>query len=95
MTVNFYRVMLGRKSIFEDECISGGFIGVDFGIEEDLSFRLPDKWRDFNREFVPVFLTANPDKTKVSAGLACGALWTVAKGILKGDVVLCPDGEGA
>ena len=36
----------------------------------------------------------NPDKTKISAGLACGALWTVSKGIQQGDVVLCPDGMG-
>jgi len=44
--------------------------------------------------FVPVFLAAHPDKTKIGAGLACGALWTVSKGIKKGDVVLCPDGMG-
>jgi restriction system protein len=27
--------------------------------------------------------------------LACGALWTLSKGIQKGDVVLCPNGEGS
>jgi restriction system protein len=30
----------------------------------------------------------------VSAGLACGAIWTVSKGIKKGEFVLCPDGTG-
>jgi restriction system protein len=49
----------------------------------------------FNKQFIPVFLAANPDKNKIGAGLACGALWTVAKGIRKGDIVLCPDGAGA
>jgi restriction system protein len=35
-----------------------------------------------------------PGKSKIAAGLACGALWTVSKGIAKGDIVLCPDGTG-
>lgn len=41
-----------------------------------------------------MYLAARPDKSKISAGLACGALWTVSKGIKRGEVVLCPDGEG-
>lgn len=32
--------------------------------------------------------------TKIGAGLRCGALWTVSKGIAEGDVVLSPDGSG-
>src|SRR5438876_4761347 len=91
---NYYRVMLGKKSKFAEQCFVGNFIGADFGITEDLSQKLPD-WRAFNKQFIPVFLAGHPDKTKISAGLACGALWTVAKGIRKGDVVLCPDGAGA
>jgi restriction system protein len=92
---NYYRVMLGKGSAFANECFAGGFIGVDFDIEEDLSDKLPDDWRAFNKRFIPVFLARNPDRTKIGAGLACGALWNVAKGIQKGDVVLCPDGAGA
>jgi restriction system protein len=92
---NYYRVMLGKKSVFAEQCFAGNFIGADFGIAEDLSHKLPDEWRAFNKQFIPVFLAGRPDKTKIGAGLACGALWTVAKGIRKGDVVLCPDGAGA
>lgn len=91
---NYYRVMLGRKSIHAAECFAGNFIGTDFEITQDLSYRLPDEWRTFNREFIPIYLKNCPDKTKIGAGLACGALWTVSKGIAKGDVVLCPDGAG-
>jgi restriction system protein len=91
---NYYRVMLGRKSVHADECFSGNFIGTDFGINQDLTKKLPDEWRAFNKEFIPVFLAAHPDKTKIGAGLACGALWTVSKGIQKGDMVLSPDGAG-
>lgn len=92
---NYYRVMLGKKSVFAEECFNGNFIGVDFGIEQDLTNRLPEEWRAFNKEFIPVFLMARPEKTKIGAGLACGALWTVCKGIQKGDTVLCPDGKGS
>jgi restriction system protein len=91
---NYYRLMLGRKSAHAQDCFAGNFVGADFGIHEDLSRKLPDEWRAFNKQFIPTFLVKHPDKTKIGAGLACGALWTVAKGILKGDVVLCPDGAG-
>lgn len=91
---NYYRVMLGRKSVFAPECIAGGFIGGDYGIQQDLTGQLPEVWKAFNRQFIPIFLATHPDKTKVAAGLACGNLWTLAKGINREDVVLCPDGEG-
>lgn len=92
---SYYRIMLGRKSAHAQDCFAGSFIGTDFGINEDLSRKLPEAWREFNKQFIPVYLKARPDKTKISAGLACGALWTVSKGIKKGDVVLCPDGSGS
>lgn len=92
---NYYRVMLGKRSSHAAECLTGGFIGAGFGITEDLSRKLPEQWRDFNRQFIPVFLASHPDKTKIGAGLACGALWTVSKGIRPGDYVLSPDGTGS
>lgn len=91
---NYYRVMLGRLSVHAAECRAGGFIGADFGIHQNLSGQLSDEWRQFNAAFVPVFLAGHPGKSKIAAGLACGALWTIAKGIRDGDVVLCPDGAG-
>lgn len=90
----YYRVMLGRKSAHAAECFAGNFIGTDFDINEDLSRKLPEEWREFNKQFIPIFLTKHPERTKISAGLACGALWTVSKGIKKEDIVLCPDGTG-
>ena len=39
-------------------------------------------------------MKSHPGKSKVSAGLCCSFLWTVCKGIRKGDIVLCPDGSG-
>ena len=86
--------MLGRKSIHAESCFNGGFVGTDFDVHHDLSGRLPDNWRDFNKEFIPIYLESNPDKSKITAGLACGAIWTVSKGMDQGDIVLCPDGAG-
>lgn len=89
-----HRIMLGRQSVHAEECYAGNFIGADFDIDQDLSHKLPEEWRLFNQEFIPVYLGIHPGKTKIGAGLACGALWTVSKGIQKGDVVLCPDELG-
>lgn len=86
--------MLGAKSIYADQCYKEGFIGVDFDIKQDLTNDLPDNWRDFNKKFIPVWQNLHPDKKKVAAGLACGMLWTVCKGINRGDVVISPDGSG-
>jgi restriction system protein len=92
---SFYRVMAGRGSSLIDDCVAGGFIGCDFDIDRDLTGHLWEDWRQFNREFIPVFLEAVPGKTKVAAGLACGMLWTIAKGMNEGDFVLSPNGQGA
>ncbi len=87
--------MLGEKSRYAADCFAGNFIGTDFNIDIDLKDKLPDEWREFNKEFIPLWLSKNPGKTKIGAGLACGALWTVSKGLQKGAFVLCPDGGGS
>ena len=91
---NYYRVILGAKSKFAKECYDNGFIGADYGINQDLTNELTDNWRDFNEKFRDIWLQSHPDKTKVAAGLACGMLWTISKGYQIGDIVLCPDGNG-
>ena len=93
--VSYYRLMLGPKSIHASECIEGGFIGVDVEIRQDLGSEIPDNLKDFNARYRPLYLEANQHKTKGAAGLACGALWAVAKGMKPGDIVPCPDGDGS
>ena len=90
----YYRLMLGAKSKYAEDCFKGNFVGANFSIEQDLSNELPEHWRDFNKKFRQVYLDKFPDKTMVTAGLACGNLWVVCKGMKKGDVILCPDGTG-
>lgn len=90
----YYRVMLGKGSIYAAECFLKDFIGADFDIKENLTGKLPDNWRLFNQTFIPEFQKSHPDKSKVAAGSACITLWTISKGIKIGDIVLCPDGNG-
>jgi len=92
---NYYRIMLGAKSVYADECFKGNFIGVDFLKDIDFTGQLPNDWREFNHQFIPVYLQKHPDKKKVTAGLACATVWVLSKGILKGDIVLCPNGSGS
>lgn len=90
----YKRIMLGSKSMFAEKCYNEGFIGVDYQIREDLTNQFTDNWREFNKKFIPIWQSLHPDKKKVAAGLACGTLWTLGKGINSGDAVLCPDGKG-
>jgi len=80
--------------MYAEQCLKEKFIGADFEIHEDLTNKLPENWREFNHRYIPVFLQNNPGKTKIAAGLACGMLWTICKGISIGDIVLSPNGHG-
>ncbi|AKL73806.1 Protein of unknown function DUF91 [Actinobacteria bacterium IMCC26256] len=91
----YFLVRLGKQGVHSQLCAAEGFIGTDFDIHEDLSRKLPEEWRDFNKEFIPVLITQKPDRSKISAGLACGGLWQVSKGIKQGDIVLSPNGQGS
>ena len=90
----YNRVMLGRGSMYAKMCREGGYIGANFDVNVDLSDSLYENWRDFNAKFIPLWMENVPDKSKTSAGLACGFLWTIVKGLKMGDVVLSPSGEG-
>ena len=87
--------MLGPKSIYADQCFKENFIGANYDIAQNLTDHLFENWRDFNKMFIPIWMKIYPDKSKVAAGLACGMLWTICKGLKKGDVVLSPDGSGS
>jgi restriction system protein len=91
---SYYRIMLGRKGVYLDEAIAGGFIGAGWLSETDLSNELSGDWRSFNEKFRSIYLEQRPDSTKIAAGLACGMLFTICKGINTGDIVLSPDGKG-
>lgn len=92
--MKYNRIMPGAKSIYLQECLHDNFIGVDFGINEDISNYLSDDVKSFKERYRPLYLENRPDKSKVAAGLACGTIWTVCYNLKKGDIILCPDGKG-
>lgn len=88
------RVMLGEQSLHAEDCFREGVIGTDFGLEADLSQLLKDTWAESKKALTDLFRQAKPDRSPVSVGLACGAIWTVSKGIPEGGVVVSPTGQG-
>ncbi len=94
MIKNYYRLMLGKQSVHAALCFQEGFIGGDFTIARNLAADLSGGRQSFFQKIVPEFRGLHPERTKVGAGLACGSLWTIAKEIKIGDIVLCPDGGG-
>ena len=90
----YNRIMLGRGGMFSKQCREEGYIGANFDINTDLSDSLYENWRDFNAKFIPVWMENVPGKSKTAAGLACGFLWTIVKGLNIGDCVLSPSGQG-
>ena len=86
--MRYNRIMPGAKSTYLKECLSVGFIGVDFGINIDLSNDLRSDVKHFKDKYRPVYLETRPDKSKVAAGLACGSIWTVCCVLKKGDIVV-------
>ncbi|MDC3088151.1 endonuclease NucS [Alphaproteobacteria bacterium] len=93
MSKNYYRIMLGQGSKYAEECIENKWFGGGWKFKKDLVTSLPENWRDFNKLQIPVYLENHPGKSKVAAGLACGMLHTICKGIKKDDIVLSPDGN--
>ena len=80
MDRSYYRIMLGRKSAFATECHDECWFGGDWQISCDLTNELTENLREFNAKFIPIYFEANPGKSKVAAGLACGMLYTICKG---------------
>lgn len=88
--------MLGRGSEYLPQALEGAFIGADFGIAIDLSndLRVMEDWKTFNKKYIPEYLKVHPGKSKITAGLSCGFLWTISKAIKPGSIVLSPKGNG-
>jgi restriction system protein len=49
--------------------------------------------KKFNKIFIPKYLEEHPEKNRMAAAHACGSLWTISKGIVVGDIVICPNGS--
>lgn len=90
----YYRIFLGSGSEFLKECLEKGIIGINYSFHEPLTPYLSDAWTESRGKIKPTYLKYNPGKSPVGAGLASGALWTFGKGMQRGDLFFCPDGNG-
>ena len=76
-------------------CLSStGIYRCPHGIDQELTSLLGGEQREFTQQIRPTYQQVFPEKSKGSAGLACGFLWTISKGIQVGDIVLSPNGQG-
>ena len=89
----YYRVMLGDRGQHADDCLKRNYIGL-YDVTGDISNELSLEKKEFCRKLVPVFLESEPDRTKDGAKECLGYLYTLAKEIKEGDIVLCPNGKG-
>jgi len=80
---SFYRIMLGKQSVYAADCFAGNFIAFTL-LEKsigDVSQDLTEDWRHFNKIYIPKILAEHPERSKISAGLTSAFLWTISKGI--------------
>ena len=94
MSRRYNRIMLGQHGMYADHCYAHGFIGAGFLHDVDLTDDLLDTYQDFKKKYIPVWLSVNPEKSKTSAAISCGNLWTICKGLQVDDVVITPNGRG-
>ena len=49
---HYYRIMLGQKSIYAEEAYNGNYIGAGWLEDINLTNKLPDNWREFNKKYI-------------------------------------------
>jgi len=90
----YRRIRLGSQGSELKRCLEEGFAGLNYGLNEDLTGTFGSHWREFNQQYIPIWLDTHPDRSKTAAGLSCAALWTFCNELVEGDFILSPDAEG-
>ncbi|MGV8883977.1 MAG: endonuclease NucS domain-containing protein [Microbacteriaceae bacterium] len=91
---HYWMVRLGPSAAWAGELRDSGQIAVDFVGDIDLTPFLSSTPRPFHDAVQPLLRQRDPQRSKISLGLAVGNLWVATCSILKGDVVLSPLGDG-
>lgn len=90
----FYRVHLGSGGKFANECLAGNVIGIDFEIPIDFAGKFGNSWQEFNRSFILQYQAIHTESSRISAGIAAGAMYVIGQQMQDGDVVIAPVGNG-
>jgi restriction system protein len=88
---NHLKLKLGTKNIFFEKCYNEKFIGVGYDMDIDFKGKFPEKWKDFNKKYIPEYIERHPGASKIAAGLACATIWVVSNYLQVGDIVICPN----
>ena len=92
--MKFARLRTGKDHKWYDIFKKNDFVGVSYGLDIDISHNLLPNWKDFNRIYIDeVINRSNEPKSRVAAGLNCGVIWTLSKGLEINDVLMCQDKE--
>ena len=92
----YYRIYLGKGGVHTNAAKNEGFIGGGWEEKTNMTALLSGDWQYFHDKFIPIYQNSHGKNTsKIAAGSACGMLYTICKGIQKGDIVLSPDRNGS
>jgi len=89
---NYYRVVLGKKNAFAQQCVQEGFVGVDYNLP-DLSGLLSLGDEAFYDSISEELFKVLPDVTKIGNSLGTGVVNKLARRIRIGDFVICHMGD--
>lgn len=91
-SLKYLRLRTGRDHSWFDHFKKNNYVGVSFGLDVDISNHLYENWRDFNSKYIDLVIKkSNGEKSRVGAGLNCGVIWTLSKGIEIGATIICQD----
>ncbi len=89
---NYYRIILGKKNAFAQQCLAEGFVGIDFDIP-DLSPWLTLGEDAFYDKVADSYQSQHPAASKIKTSLVCGIIDKFARRMRIGDAVICSMGD--
>lgn len=92
--MKYARLRTGRDHKWFEIFKKESFVGVSYGLDVDISGDLYPNWKDFNRIYIDEIINRSSEpKSRVAAGLNCGVIWTLSKGLEINDILMCQDKE--
>jgi restriction system protein len=91
----YYKVMLGQAHSLAQDAYTNGYIGVNYGFENDLSSYVETNRDTFRTYAKKMFLEREPERSNISIGLSTGTVWTLIHDMKQGDVIISPNGQGS
>ena len=89
-----YKLMPGKGGKLFSECIENGYIGINYGIDVDLTNDLLLDRSSFMSKYIPIYLEKNSDKTQKSAENGISTIFKWCKLMQSGDIILSSNGKG-